>query len=89
MQTLLLGKHWSLRSVQIRLIKIGGRLVSHARRLVSQLAEVAVPREVSQQVLELIGGLVVKATSAARRTPVHDADRWFCELDRGIDGVCR
>jgi hypothetical protein len=24
---------------------------------------------------------VVKATSAAHRTPVHDAARWFCELD--------
>ena len=37
-------KHWSLRSVQIKLIKIGGRLVRHARRLVFQLAEVAVPK---------------------------------------------
>ncbi len=39
-------KHWSLRSVQIKLIKIGARLVRHARRLVFQLAEVAVPRDV-------------------------------------------
>ena len=31
-------KHWSLTSIQTRLIKIGGRLVRHARRLVvSQL----------------------------------------------------
>ena len=50
-------KHWSLRSVQIKLIKIGGRLVRHARRLVFQLAEVAVPREVFRQVLERIDGL--------------------------------
>ena len=50
-------KHWSLRSVQVKLIKIGARLVRHARRLVFQLAEVAVPREVFQQVLERIGGL--------------------------------
>jgi len=34
-------KHWSLRSVQIKLIKIGARLARHARRLVFQLAEVA------------------------------------------------
>ena len=47
-------KHWSLRSVQIKLIKIGARLVRHARRLVSQLAEVAVPREVLRRVLERI-----------------------------------
>jgi len=50
-------KHWSLRSVQIKLIKIGGRLVRHARRLVFQLAEVAVPKEVFQGVLERIGRL--------------------------------
>ena len=50
-------KHWSLRSLQVKLIKIGGRLVRHARRLVFQLAEGAVPREVFRQVLERIGGL--------------------------------
>ena len=33
-------KHWSLTSLQTRLIKTGGRLVRHARRLVFQLAEV-------------------------------------------------
>ena len=50
-------KHWSLRSLQVKLIKIRGRLVRHARRLVFQLAEGAVPREVFRQVLERIGGL--------------------------------
>ena len=50
-------KHWSLRSVQTKLIKMGGRLVRHARRLVFQLAEVAVSREVFRQVLERIPGL--------------------------------
>ena len=45
-------KDWSLRSVQVKLIKIGGRLVRHARRLVFQLAEVAVSRAVFQGVLE-------------------------------------
>ena len=50
-------KHWSLRSVQTKLIKMGGRLVRHARRLVFQLAEVAVSWEVFRQVLERIAGL--------------------------------
>ncbi len=50
-------KHWSLRSVQIKLIKIGARLVRHARRLVFQFAEAAVPREVFRQVLERIARL--------------------------------
>jgi len=30
---------------------------------------------------------VVKATSAAHRTPVHDADRRFCELEWMVDGI--
>ena len=50
-------RDWSLRSVQVRLIKIGGRLVRHARRLVFQLAEVAVPRALFQGVLDRIGRL--------------------------------
>ena len=37
-------KNWSLRSVQVKLIKIGARLVRHDRRLVFQSAKVAVPR---------------------------------------------
>ena len=41
-------KHWSLRSVQTKLIKMGGRLVRQARKLVFQLAEVPVPRDVFQ-----------------------------------------
>ena len=50
-------KDWSLRSLQVKLIKIGGRLVRHARRLVFQLAEVAVFRYVFQEVLDRIGRL--------------------------------
>jgi len=34
-------KDWSLRSLQIKLIKMGGRIVRHARQIVFQLAEVA------------------------------------------------
>jgi hypothetical protein len=44
-------KHWSLRSLLVKLIKIGGGSVRHARLLVFQLAEVAVPRELFRQVL--------------------------------------
>ena len=45
-------KGWSLRSVQVKLIKIGGRLVRHARRLVFQLAEVAMSRDLFAAILE-------------------------------------
>ena len=50
-------KHWSLRSVQVKLIKMGGRLVRHSRRLIFQLAEVSVPRWLFQGVLDRIGRL--------------------------------
>jgi hypothetical protein len=47
-------KDWSLRSLQMNLIKMGGRLVRHARQIVFQLAEVAVSRELFAAVLERI-----------------------------------
>ena len=50
-------KRWSLTSVQTRLIKTGGRLVRHARRLVFQLAEVMVSRDMFGEMLEKIGRL--------------------------------
>ena len=50
-------KSWSLTSIQTRLIKIGGLLVRHARRLVFQLAEVMVTREMFDEMLERIGRL--------------------------------
>jgi hypothetical protein len=50
-------KDWSLRTLQVKFIKIGRRLVRHARRLVFQLAEVAVPRELFRGVLERISKL--------------------------------
>lgn len=50
-------KRWSLTSLQTRLIKTGGRLVRHARRLVFQLAEVLVTREMLTGILERISRL--------------------------------
>ena len=50
-------KHWTLTSLQTRLIKTGGRLVRHARRLVFQLAEVLVTREMLTGILERISRL--------------------------------
>ena len=32
-------------------------------------------------------GNVVEATSAAHRTPVHDAERSFCEIGGMVDGI--
>jgi hypothetical protein len=54
--------HWSLRSVQLKLIKIGARIISHARRTVFQMAEVAVPRELFAEVLYRIRSLAAAPT---------------------------
>ena len=50
-------KHWTLTSLQTRLTKTGGRLVRHARRLVFQLAEVLITREMLAGMLERISRL--------------------------------
>ena len=53
---------WSLKSVQLKLIKIGARIVSHARRTVFQMAEVAVSAELFAGVLARIRYLAAAPT---------------------------
>jgi len=48
---------WSLRSLQVKLIKMGGRIVRHARQIIFQLAEVAVTRDLFAAILGRITGL--------------------------------
>jgi len=48
---------WSLTSLQIRLIKIGARVVRHARTITFQLAEVAVSGDLFRRILTAIHGL--------------------------------
>lgn len=50
-------KDWSLQSLQLKLIKTGGRMVRHARRIIFQLAESAVPRDLFAAIIERVGGL--------------------------------
>ncbi|MFC1980966.1 IS1380 family transposase [Chloroflexota bacterium] len=45
---------WSLCSLQVKLIKIGGRIVRHARQIIFQPAEVAVPRDLFAAILEQV-----------------------------------
>jgi hypothetical protein len=47
-------KHWSLTTLREKLIKIGAKVVHHARSVVFQMAEVAVPREVFRLILARI-----------------------------------
>ena len=65
MRTLALPKeveHWSLTTLQEKLVKIGAKVVRHGRYVTFQLAEVAVPRSLFQKILRLIDDL--------RRRPV-------------------
>ena len=55
---------WSLTSLRDKLIKIGTKVVRHARYAVFQMAEVAVPRELFEKILRLIDGLRRRPASA-------------------------
>jgi hypothetical protein len=50
-------QHWSLTSIRDKLVKIGTKLVSHARYAVFQMAEVAVPRDLFRHILTKIADL--------------------------------
>ena len=54
---------WSLTSLRDRMIKIGTKAVRHARSIILQLAEVAVPRDLWAEMLATIAGLKAKAQS--------------------------
>jgi hypothetical protein len=47
-------KHWSLTTLREKLIKIGAKVVSHARYVIFQMAEVAVPRTLFREILRRI-----------------------------------
>ena len=51
--------HWTLTTLREKLIKIGAKVVSHARQVIFQMAEVAIPRELFQAILEGIRRLRV------------------------------
>ena len=55
---------WSLISLREKLVKIGVKRVRHARYTVFQMAEVAVPRELFDQILRQIDGLRRRPASA-------------------------
>jgi len=47
-------KHWSLTTLREKLIKIGAKVVTHARHVTFQMAEVAVSRQLFRAILERI-----------------------------------
>src|SRR5262249_50061528 len=50
-------KDWSLTSLKDKLIKIGAKVVRYGRYVVFQMAEVAIPRQMFQEILRLIAEL--------------------------------
>src|SRR6516165_7962537 len=55
---------WSLTTLKEKLIKIGAKVVSHGRYIVFQMAEVAMPRQMIQEILRLIAELRLLPPSA-------------------------
>jgi hypothetical protein len=47
-------KQWSLRTLRVKLIKIGAKFVKHARYVTFQMAEVLVSRRLFEEILERI-----------------------------------
>ena len=50
-------KDWSLTSLKEKLIKIGAKVVRHGRYVIFQMAEVAIARQMLQEILRLIAEL--------------------------------
>ena len=50
-------ERWSLTSLREKVVKIGAKVIAHARYTVFQMAEVAVPRDLFGRVLDRIAAL--------------------------------
>ncbi len=50
-------EHWSPTTLREKLVKIGAKVVRHGRYITFQLAEVAIPRDLFADILQLIAGL--------------------------------
>ena len=51
------AERWSLTTLREKLVKIGAKMVSHARFTIFQMAEVTVPRDLFRHILEMIDDL--------------------------------
>src|SRR5215212_5691349 len=49
-------ERWSLTTLREKVVKIGAKVIAHARYTVFQMAEVAVPRDLFRRILDLIHG---------------------------------
>src|SRR5262249_47303242 len=66
-------KDWSLTSLKDKLIKIGAKVVSHGRYVIFQMAEVAIARQMFQEILRLIAELRLQSPPKLARVFRCDA----------------
>ena len=50
-------RDWSLRTLQVKLIKIGAKVIKHSRYVIFQMAEVMVSKALFREILERISHL--------------------------------
>jgi hypothetical protein len=50
-------ERWSLTTLREKVVKIGAKVITHARYTVFQMAEVAVPRDLFRRILAMIDEL--------------------------------
>jgi hypothetical protein len=62
-------ERWSLTSLREKVVKIGAKVVPHARYTIFQMAEVAVPRELFVRILEMIDDLRPRPPARCRAPP--------------------
>ena len=53
-------RHWSLTTLREKLIKIGGKVVCHARYVTFQMADVAIPHKLFREILRRFARLKMK-----------------------------
>jgi hypothetical protein len=56
-------RHWTLMTLREKLIKIGAKVAPHSRKIVFQMVEVAVPRELFRSILAEIARLRLPAAA--------------------------
>jgi hypothetical protein len=57
-------RHWTLTTLREKLIRIGAKVVRHSRKIVFQMAEEAVPRELFRSILQAIERLRLPAAAS-------------------------
>jgi hypothetical protein len=69
-------RHWTLTRLRERLIKTGAKVMRHSRKIVFQMAEVAVPRELFRDIPRSIDRLRLATATSGRRPTVSNTGNY-------------